>query len=117
MSQLPAMMHIARELCGGQICVTPDAATFTIPRPNRGWTSSTRSTRMGRPRTAASCSPSPAISLNCDYAGHRLTFQLFAQSPPFANLAAVYRTFDWSESLRVAQGGAGLSEHLLPKQA
>ena len=23
-SQLPAMMHIARELCGGQICVTPD---------------------------------------------------------------------------------------------
>jgi len=21
-------MHLARELCGGQICVTPDAATF-----------------------------------------------------------------------------------------
>ena len=30
-SQLPAMMHIARELCGGQICVTPDAATFADP--------------------------------------------------------------------------------------
>ena len=27
-SQLPQAMHIARELCGGQICVTPDAATF-----------------------------------------------------------------------------------------
>ena len=26
-----AMMHIARELCGGQICVTPDAATFAAP--------------------------------------------------------------------------------------
>ena len=25
--------------------------------------------------------------LNSDYAGHRLTFQLFAQSPPFAHLA------------------------------
>jgi hypothetical protein len=31
--------------------------------------------------------------LNSDYAGHRLTFQLFAQSPPFAHLAAVYRNF------------------------
>ena len=27
-SQLHQMMHIARELCGGQICVTPDAAAF-----------------------------------------------------------------------------------------
>ncbi len=35
--------------------------------------------------------------LNSDYAGHRLTFQLFAQSPPFAHLAAVYRNFDWDE--------------------
>ena len=26
-----ALMHIARELCGGQICVTPDAATFADP--------------------------------------------------------------------------------------
>jgi 4-hydroxyphenylacetate 3-monooxygenase len=31
LSQLPAMMHIARELCGGQICITPDAATFANP--------------------------------------------------------------------------------------
>src|SRR6202163_4539493 len=30
-SQLPQMMHLARELCGGQICVTPDAATFADP--------------------------------------------------------------------------------------
>ena len=27
-TNLPAMMHIARELCGGQICVTPDFASF-----------------------------------------------------------------------------------------
>ena len=27
-SRMPQAMHIARELCGGQICVTPDAATF-----------------------------------------------------------------------------------------
>ena len=26
------MMHLARDLCGGQICVTPDAASFRRPR-------------------------------------------------------------------------------------
>src|SRR3954466_11700856 len=30
-SQLPAMVHIARELCGGQICLTPDLASFENP--------------------------------------------------------------------------------------
>ena len=30
-SQLHHMMHIARELCGGQICVTPDKAAFDSP--------------------------------------------------------------------------------------
>ena len=30
-SGLPRAMHLARELCGGQICVTPDAATFRDP--------------------------------------------------------------------------------------
>ena len=48
--------------------------------------------------------------LNSDYAGHRLTFQLFAQSPPFAHLAAVYRNFDWNEPLRHAHKAANLSE-------
>ena len=48
--------------------------------------------------------------LNSDYAGHRLTFQLFAQSPPFAHLAAVYRNFDFDEPMRIVQEAAGLSE-------
>ena len=52
--------------------------------------------------------------LNSDYAGHRLTFQLFAQSPPYANLAAVYRNFDWEEPLRVVQQSAGLSDRVRP---
>ena len=30
-TQLPAMMHLARELVGGQVCVTPDAAAFRDP--------------------------------------------------------------------------------------
>ena len=48
--------------------------------------------------------------LNSDYAGHRLTFQLFAQSPPFAHLAAVYRNFDFDGPLEFVQASAGLSE-------
>jgi 4-hydroxyphenylacetate 3-monooxygenase len=51
--------------------------------------------------------------LNSDYAGHRLTFQLFAQSPPFANLAAVYRSFNWDETLRAVKGAAGLSDRVM----
>ena len=31
LKNLPEMMHTARELCGGQICVTPNAATFDSP--------------------------------------------------------------------------------------
>jgi len=50
--------------------------------------------------------------LNSDYAGHRLTFQLFAQSPPYANLAAVYRNFNWDEALMAVQKSAGLSDRV-----
>jgi 4-hydroxyphenylacetate 3-monooxygenase len=50
--------------------------------------------------------------LNSDYAGHRLTFQLFAQSPPFAQLAAVYHNFDWGGPLDFAHKAAGLSENM-----
>ena len=41
--------------------------------------------------------------LNSDYAGHRLSFQLFAQSPPFAHLAAVYQNFDWEGPLEIGR--------------
>ena len=51
-SQLHEMMHIARELCGGQICVTPDAATFADARDAAsGWRSSTPSTTTGGRRS------------------------------------------------------------------
>jgi 4-hydroxyphenylacetate 3-monooxygenase len=113
-SQLHNMMHIARELCGGQICVTPDAATFRNPETapwlekyysvNDGWQAEDRRKLLAFARDL----------LNSDYAGHRLTFQLFAQSPPYANLAAVYRTFDWQETLRVVQKSAGLSDRVQP---
>jgi 4-hydroxyphenylacetate 3-monooxygenase len=115
-SQLHEMMHIARELCGGQICVTPDSASFESPltKPwldkfysvNEDWIADDRRKLLAFARDL----------LNSDYAGHRLTFQLFAQSPPFAHLAAVYRNFDWDGPLQFVQNAAGLSERVLPKQ-
>ncbi|MCG2622511.1 4-hydroxyphenylacetate 3-hydroxylase family protein [Arthrobacter sp. I2-34] len=110
LSQLPAMMHVARELCGGQICITPDAATFSDPEVspwlekfytiNENWVAEDRRRLLAFARDL----------LNSDYAGHRLTFQLFAQSPPFAQLGAVYRNFDWNGPLDLVKAAANLSE-------
>ncbi len=107
---LPAMMHIARELCGGQICVTPNVAMFENPETkpwmdkyftiNEDWVAEDRRKLLAFARDL----------LNSDYAGHRLTFQLFAQSPPFAQSAAVYRNFDWDTPLNFVAKGAGLSD-------
>ena len=60
-SQMHQMIHIARELCGGQVCVTPDVACFEAAE-TRGWLEQYYpSTRTGWPRIGASCLPSPAI--------------------------------------------------------
>jgi 4-hydroxyphenylacetate 3-monooxygenase len=109
-SQLHHMMHLARELCGGQICLTPDRASFEHPatKPwlekyysvNEDWVAEDRRKLLAYARDL----------LNSDYAGHRLTFALFAQSPPFAHLAAVYRTFDWDGPLDLVKDAAGLSD-------
>ncbi len=113
LSGLPVMMHTARELCGGQICVTPDAATFDAAdtKPwmdkyysiNENWSSQDRRKLLAFARDL----------LNSDYAGHRLTFQLFAQSPPFAQLGAVYRNYDWDGALDFVRRSAHLSESVM----
>jgi 4-hydroxyphenylacetate 3-monooxygenase len=110
--QLAEMMHLTRDLCGGQICVTPDFAAFSDPDTagwlrkyytiNENWEAEDRRKLLAYARDL----------LNSDYAGHRLTFQLFAQSPPFAHLLAVYRNFDFSEPMRIVQRSAGLSERV-----
>jgi len=112
-TNLPAMMHIARELCGGQICITPDYASFQHPESgewlrkfytiNEDWQAEDRRKLLAFARDL----------LNSDYAGHRLTFQLFAQSPPFAHLAAVYRNFDWDEPLAFVREAAGMSDRIM----
>ncbi|WP_320775393.1 4-hydroxyphenylacetate 3-hydroxylase family protein [Streptomyces sp. CRN 30] len=112
-AQLPQMMHLARELCGGQICLTPDAAAFDDPdiggwldkyyTVNDSWVADDRRKLLAFARDL----------LNSDHAGHRLTFQLFAQSPPFAQLGAVYRSFDWDGPLDLVRDAAGLSDRVL----
>jgi 4-hydroxyphenylacetate 3-monooxygenase len=112
-SQLHEMMHIARELCGGQICVTPDKAAFedaeTGPWLEKFYTINDQWVADDRRKLLAFARD----LLNSDYAGHRLTFQLFAQSAPFAHLAAVYRNFDWDGPLDFVRKSAGLSEKVL----
>ncbi len=109
-SNLPAMMHVARELCGGQICITPDYDSFhgeeTGKWLNKYYTVNERWMADDRRKLLAFARD----LLNSDYAGHRLTFHLFAQSPPFAHLAAVYRNFGWDGPLDFVKKAAGLSD-------
>ena len=113
LNNLPKMMHIARELCGGQICVTPNVATFesseTKPWMDKYYTINEHWVAEDRRKLLAFARD----LLNSDYAGHRLTFQLFAQSPPFAQSAAVYRNFDWDGPLSFVKNGAGLSDGVM----
>ena len=112
-SQCHEMVHVARELCGGQICVTPDSSSFSHPATqpwmtkfytiNDSWHAEDRRKLLAFARDL----------LNSDYAGHRLTFQLFAQSPPFAHLGAVYRNFSWDGPMDFVKSAAGLSDRIV----
>jgi 4-hydroxyphenylacetate 3-monooxygenase len=93
--------------------VTPDQAAFESPQTkpwlekfysvNESWIAEDRRKLLAFARDL----------LNSDYAGHRLTFQLFAQSPPFAHLAAVYRNFDWEGPLQFVRKAAELSDRVM----
>ncbi len=111
-TQLPHMMHLARELCGGQICLTPDYENFQTEeiKPwlekyysiNEEWLFEDRRKLLALARDL----------LNSDYANHKLTFQLFAQSPPFAHLNAVYMNYDFTDALEFVKRAADLSDRI-----
>lgn len=109
-SRLPEMMHLARELCGGQICLTPNEAAFAGGETKR-WLD--KYYRVGAAWSAEDRRKLLAFArdlLNSDYAGHKVTFQLFAESPPFAHLNAVYMNFKFAAPLRFVKKSAGLSD-------
>ena len=76
LNNLPKMMHIAWELCGGQICVILNVATFESPETkpwmdkyytiNDHWVAEDRRKLLAFARDL----------LNSDYSGHRLIFRL-----------------------------------------
>lgn len=115
-SQLPVMMHAARELIGGQICVTPDSVQFEggagswlqkFYTLNQNWGAEDRRKLLAFARDL----------LNSDYAGHRLAFVQFAQAPHFNHLAAVYKSFDFAGPLDFVRNSAGLSERVMGGKA
>ncbi len=95
---------------------TPDSAAFEDPDTgpwlkkyysvNQYWTAEDRRKLLHFARDL----------LNSDYASHRLTFALFAQSPPFAHLNAVYMNFPFKEALEFAHDAAGLSDTVLQQR-
>ena len=111
-ANLPQMMHIARELCGGQICVTPNEAAFRADGSrhwlekfyslNDNWHAEDRRKLLAFARDL----------LNSDYAGHRLTFVQFAQAPHFNHLNALYNAFDFSGPLDFVRRAADLSDRV-----
>ena len=58
-TQLPAMMHLARDLCGGQLCVTPERVDVPGSR-GRAVAGQVSGGRRRRPRTGGGCSRSRA---------------------------------------------------------
>jgi 4-hydroxyphenylacetate 3-monooxygenase len=108
-TQLPTIIHIARDLCGGQICVTPAAAAFRNPE-TAPWLE--KYYRIGdlEAEDRRKLLAFARDLMNSDYAGHRLTFQLFAQSPPFAHLLAVYNNYDFDGPLDLVRRCADLSQ-------
>jgi 4-hydroxyphenylacetate 3-monooxygenase len=109
----PVVMQLARELCGGQLSLMPDAASFASPETapymqkyfsvNESWQADDRRRLLSFARDL----------LNSSHATHNLMFNLFAQAPPFAHLSAVYNTFDWDRSAALVHRAAGLSERTL----
>jgi 4-hydroxyphenylacetate 3-monooxygenase len=82
---------------------TGDAAVEKFYSVNEAWSADDRRRLLAFARDL----------VNSDYAGHRLTFELFAQSPPYAHLNAVYMNFDFDTPLRFVKQAAGLSDRVM----
>jgi 4-hydroxyphenylacetate 3-monooxygenase len=110
-SQLPDMMHLVRDLCGCQISLLPSAEAFAAPGPGP-WL--TKYFKVGdiEAEDRRKMLAYARDLLNSGYAGHRLTFQLFAQSPPFSHLLAVYNNYDFGPAVEKMARSAGLETPL-----
>jgi 4-hydroxyphenylacetate 3-monooxygenase len=114
-SNLYEAINTARDLCGGQICVTPDIASFeneeTKPWLQKYYTLNDEWLAEDRRKLLAFARD----LISSDYAGHRLAFQMFAQSPRFNQMAAIYRNFDFDGPLDFVKKAADLSDRVRPE--
>jgi 4-hydroxyphenylacetate 3-monooxygenase len=110
-SQLPDMMHLVRDLCGCQISLVPSAAAFATPGPSE-WLQKYFTVGDIEAEDRRKMLAYGRDLLNSDYAGHRLTFQLFAQSPPFSHLLAVYNNYDFAPAVERMARSAGIEDPL-----
>jgi 4-hydroxyphenylacetate 3-monooxygenase len=104
-------MHTARDLLGGQLCVTPNAAAFADPE-EAVWLDKYLAIGAIDAEDRRRLFAFARDLLNSDYAGHRLTFQLFAQSPRFSHLLAVYNNYDFDGPADLVRRYAGLESKL-----
>src|SRR5699024_3823496 len=109
--QLPEMMHLVRDLSGCQISLVPSASSFENPEIaqtlNKYFTVGDDDGHERRKMLTFA-----RDLLNSHYAGHRLTFQLFAQSPPFSHQLAMYNNYDFSAVSDLVQQAASLGSDL-----
>lgn len=109
--QLPEMMHTVRDLSGAQISLVPSASSFENPEIagllDKYFTVGDDDGNERRKMLTFA-----RDLLNSHYAGHRLTFQLFAQSPPFSHLLSMYNNYDFAEVSELVEKAANLKSDL-----
>ena len=110
-TQLPAVMHIVRDLCGCQVSLMPSKAMFDSPGAG-DWLRKYFTIGEIPAEERRKLFALARDLLNSDYAGHRLTFQLFAQSPPFSHLLAVYNNYDFSGPLDLVSRYSGVADEV-----
>jgi 4-hydroxyphenylacetate 3-monooxygenase len=108
-TQLPAVMHTVRDLCGCQVSLMPSKAMFDTPGAG-DWLRKYFTIGEIPAEERRKLFALARDLLNSDYAGHRLTFQLFAQSPPFSHLLAVYNNYDFSGPLDLVSRYSGVAD-------
>jgi 4-hydroxyphenylacetate 3-monooxygenase len=100
--RLPAMMHVARELCGGQLCLTPSAASFDA-REIAPWLSKYYAAGDTPAADRRKLLAYARDLLSSSYAGHRAAFTQFAQAPHYSHMNAVFQHFDFEHSAGIAE--------------
>ena len=106
-SNLPRIVHMVRDLAGCQISLTPSASQFANPDTSE-WLNKYFAVGDVEAEERRKLLAFGRDLLNSDYATHRLTFQLFAQSPPFSHLLAMYNNYDFEPATTLLADAADI---------